>query len=94
MHALFSNVFFNKDNEFDDCINICFWIMLMTNNVLKWLFAFYVVEVYRPLLFAILLITPCLKLLFIGIKCVLQFKTKFRACAFLSFIIIESKYIL
>lgn len=92
MHALFTNVFFNKDKEFDDCINICFWILIITKNVLKWLFVFYVVENHQAILIGTLLITPCLKFLIIGIKSISHFKTKFRACVFITFIIVESNY--
>ncbi len=91
MHALFTNVFFNKDNEFDDCINICFWIILITKNVLKWLFAFCVVENHQAILFLILLLTPLLKLIIIGVKSIIHFRAKFRACVFLTFMITDSK---
>ncbi len=93
MHALFTNVFFNKDKDFDDCINISFWIILITKNVLKWLFAFYVVENHQAILFVILLLTPSLKLILIGVKSIIHFRAKFRACVFLTFMITDSNFL-
>ena len=92
MQNLFTNVFIKKDMPFDDCINITFWIVLVTNNVLKWLFVFYVVLVYKPLLIAFLLFSPCLKIILIGIRNLKQFKEKFQRGVFILFMVTESIY--
>jgi len=89
MHALFSNIFFNKDKQFDDCVNICYWIVLITKNVLKWLFVFYVVESYKALLIAILLFSPVVKFVLIGLKNLKHFREKFRRSVFIVFMLIE-----
>ena len=94
MHSLFTNVFFKKEKEFDDCINITFWIVLITKNILKWLFAFLVVEINKTLLIVILFVPPLLKIIIVGLRSLLNFKNKFRRFSFIIFMLVESNYLI
>jgi hypothetical protein len=96
MNALFDNVFYKKKNHkvVDEFINICYWMILLTKNILKWLLAAYTLTSYS--LIYILPILPILKFFSIGIMNIIAFRKHFRGYCLLTIltilIICESLY--
>jgi hypothetical protein len=96
MKTLFDNVFYKKkDHEIlDEFTNACYWIILLTKNVIKWVLAGYTLNEYS--LIYILPILPVLKFFTLGLMNILTFRKRFRGCGLVvvltMLIIIESIY--
>jgi hypothetical protein len=78
MQFLLKNVFFKKNFEFDDCINILYWILLMSKNVFKWYITWTVINNFKGMLITLLFIVPVIKFLIIGRVNLLFFRGKVK----------------
>jgi hypothetical protein len=79
MNYIFDNIFFNKETyNYDEFTNASYWIILMTKNILKWIFAVQLFEDKNYSLFFLLFIIPVFKFLAIGLGNIFKFKKSFR----------------
>lgn len=77
MKYLFENVFYKKsEGDFpDEFMNISYWLILSTTNVLKWLFASYLfVDTNDYVLLILLFISPMIKFMAIGVGNIRKFR--------------------
>jgi hypothetical protein len=81
MNTLFDNVFYKKKDHhvLDEIINVSYWVILLTKNVLKWVLAASLLSQYD--LIYILPILPVLKFFTIGVMNLMTFRKRFRGCA-------------
>lgn len=79
MSYLFKNVFYHKDTESpDEFINGAYWLLLVTKNICKWLFAGYLLSNGSYSLFILLFICPIAKFVLISLGNLYKFKKNFR----------------
>jgi len=77
MKTILKNIIINKNDNYNDLINILFWILFFGKNNLKYILAiiFIIEDLNNIVLLILLLIFPILKFTFIGVKNIKEFKT-------------------
>jgi len=70
MNTILKNLIINKNDNYNDLINITFWILFFVKNNLKFILTiFFIIEdIPNIILLIFLLIFPTIKFILIGVK--------------------------
>lgn len=91
MHIIFNSVFIKKENwSYLLFINYIYWAILISKNILKWIYAVGILNSNRNILIILLSVDFLLRFCFIGIGNIYKFRKSIKNNAFLTFMIIIS----
>lgn len=77
MKSILKNILIDKNDNYNDLINILFWTLFFGKNNLKYVLTilFIILDLWNVVLFVLLLIFPIIKLIAIGLKNIKKFKS-------------------
>lgn len=92
MKYFYDNVFIKKDNwDYDDFINGLYWLLLISKNIFKWIYAATLFSEDNYMLLILLSLNPLLRFVLIGVGNIHNFRKKFRNNAIVAIIFFISK---